>query len=34
MIVLMYLIPVVAWVAFVYVQYHDGDRPTSFHWWA
>jgi hypothetical protein len=34
MIILMYMIPVVAWIAFVYVQYHDGDRPTSFHWWA
>jgi hypothetical protein len=34
MIVLMYMIPVLAWITFIYVQHHSGDRPTSFHWWA
>lgn len=34
MIILMYMIPVVAWAAFIYVQHHKGDRPTSYHWWA
>lgn len=34
MIVLMYMIPVFAWIAFVYVQHHRGDRPTTFQWWA
>jgi hypothetical protein len=34
MMILMYLIPVFAWVAFIFVQHHHGDRPTSYHWWA
>ena len=32
MIILMYMIPVLAWITFIYVQHHSGDRPTSFHW--
>ena len=34
MIVLMYLIPIFAWLAFIYVQHHFGDRPTTLPWWA
>ena len=34
MIIFMYMIPVLAWITFIYVQHHEGDRPTSFHWWA
>lgn len=29
-----YIIPLVTWLVFVYVQHHYGDRPTTVHWWA
>jgi hypothetical protein len=32
--VLYYIVPLVTWLAFVYVQHHYGDRPTTVHWWA
>jgi len=31
---IMYLIPLAAWLAFVYVQYQSGDRPTTYLWFA
>ncbi len=34
MLFLTYAIPLAAWVAFVYVQHHFGDRPTTHNWWA
>lgn len=34
MMVLAYAIPLLAWIAFVYVQHHSGDRPTTHNWWA
>jgi hypothetical protein len=34
MLVLCYALPLVAWIAFVYVQHHYGDRPTTHNWWA
>ena len=34
MLFLAYAIPLVAWIAFVYVQHHHGDRPTTHNWWA
>ena len=32
--VLFYIVPLVTWLAFVYVQHHYGDRPTTNNWWA
>jgi hypothetical protein len=32
--VLFYIIPLATWLAFVYVQHHYGDRPTTVYWWA
>lgn len=34
MIIFAYAIPLAAWVAFIYVQHHHGDRPTTHNWWA
>lgn len=34
MILLAYILPVVAWLAFIYVQHQWGDRPTTYVWWA
>ena len=31
---LFYLVPLVAWLAFVHVQYHKGDRPVNLGWFA
>lgn len=31
---LMYLIPLGAWLAFVYFQHNTGDRPTTYLWQA
>jgi hypothetical protein len=31
---IMYFIPLVAWIAFVYHQYHTGDRPVTYLWFA
>ncbi len=31
---IMYLIPLAAWLTFVYVQYHWGDRPTTHVWFS
>jgi hypothetical protein len=31
---LFYLVPLVAWLAFVQVQFHKGDRPVSVGWFA
>jgi len=33
MMVLMYMIPVAAWLSFIYIQHHSGDRPTTLLWW-
>ncbi len=30
----MYLIPLTAWLVFVYVQHNAGDRPTTYLWQA
>lgn len=29
-----YLIPLAAWLTFIYAQRHHGDRPTTHTWWA
>ena len=34
MMVLMYMVPLAAWLSFIYVQHHEGDRPTTVQWWA
>ena len=34
MLVLCYALPLAAWVAFVHIQHHYGDRPTTHNWWA
>jgi hypothetical protein len=34
MMVLMYSVPIAAWLSFIYVQHHWGDRPTTVQWWA
>ena len=34
MILLLYILPIVAWLTFIYVQHHQGDRPTTYVWWA
>ena len=32
--VLLYIVPIIAWLAFVYVQHTYGDRPTTVVWMA
>jgi hypothetical protein len=34
MLLIMYLIPLVAWAVFVYHMHHTGERPTTYWWWA
>jgi hypothetical protein len=29
-----YLIPLAAWAAFIYLMHHSGGRPTTYVWWA
>jgi hypothetical protein len=34
MLLLLYLIPLAAWAAFIYHMHHSGGRPTTYVWWA
>ena len=34
MMTIMYVIPLVAWIAFIHIQYKSGDRPTTHIWYA
>jgi len=34
MMTLMYVIPLVAWITFIHIQYKSGDRPTTHIWYA
>lgn len=31
---LFYMVPLIAWLVFVQVQFHKGDRPVNFGWFA
>ncbi len=34
MLLFLYMVPLAAWIAFIYHMHHFGGRPTTTIWWA